>query len=121
MSGGLPMETIAWIPRLSDVHEQAAADEQPGAIPVVAPVVDSPGRGAPRPDPASPVPRPAGRTDGPRGSRWQTIMILAVAATVVWVLAWRNERMRLESQRRDAERIASRPGEASVPQRSDAP
>jgi hypothetical protein len=108
------METIAWIPLLPTIAE-------PPAVSAVARTAESDRSPVPEEAEVSPdagVLRPAPDVDGAarrvrrpvlQGCRWRSIAVLAVAAAVVWGLAWRNERLRLASQRRGGERIASRP------------
>ena len=106
------METIAWIPLLPCIPGAAelpepVTDRDPGHVPEEA--GSSPDAG--RPLPVSVVDGASRRVRRPvfQGCRWRSIALLAVAAAVVWGLAWRNERLRLASQRRGGERIASRP------------
>jgi hypothetical protein len=122
------METIAWIPLLPAATEPAPAGADAiAAPPPGGPVADSPPAGRGDASPACGTARreraaPAARSgELRRGARWPTVVILAVAATVVWGLAWRNERARLESQRRQPERVASRPADEAGPARGAVP
>lgn len=51
----------------------------------------------------------------------RSIMVLALTSVVVWGMAWRSERLRLEAQRRGPERLARQPSDGPAATRSIRP
>lgn len=112
VDGGESMETIAWIPLLPSIPgasevPQLVAERDAGHAPEEAESSSDVVLPAPVADRAD----ASGRRPVLQGCRWRSIALLAVTAAVVWGLAWRNEALRLASQRRGGERIASRPAD----------
>ena len=101
-------EGIAF-PRAGDGVVRAAGEE-PAPVPSTAPITPAATRkGSSR--------HPCAAPRFPSGS----IVLLALTSTVVWGLAWRNELLRLEAQRRGPDRLALEPSAGPAATRSIRP
>jgi len=84
-------------PPIESCRSAAAASPSPAALPLPAAA-----RSVPRPR-FTPARFPSG-----------SIAVLALVSAAVWGMAWRNEHVRLEAQRRGPERLARQPAEGTA-------